>query len=229
MVSMPQLYQTVEDVYFGSTANGNELHANIRVKGSTEIGIESLTVKSLTKDLEEVIIPVDSMGGFDRVIGMSVLAGDNILQMSVIDKVGNINQVTVSFIVRCCLKLRIGVENAYLNATPITLDAPPYLKYNMHTMVPFRVVAESFGATVGWEGASKKVSYDFRGIHIDLWIDNKNATITHEDGRKETKSMPAEPELKNGRTLIPLRFVAEAMGMKVGWNAQLWEASLTYP
>ncbi|MCK5848866.1 MAG: copper amine oxidase N-terminal domain-containing protein [Caldisericia bacterium] len=229
MVSMPQLYQTVEDVYFGRTSNGNELHANIRVKGSTEMGIDSVSVKSLTKNLEEIIIPVSSMGSFDRVIGMSVLAGDNVLQMTVVDRVGNTNIVTVSFIVRCCLKLRIGVENAYLNATPITLDAPPYLKYNMHTMVPFRVVAESFGATVGWEGASKKVSYDFRGIHIDLWIDNKNAMITHKDGRKETKSMPAEPELRNGRTLIPLRFVAEAMGMKVGWNAQLWEASLTYP
>ena len=229
VLSSPQLYQTVEDVYFSTTPNGNSLYANIRIKGTTEIGIKKVEVISPTKPDEIFTLDVDHMGGFDRIVGMAVLAGDNILKVQVEDSVGNKNNVTVSFIVRCTLRLRIGVETGYLNATSLALDAAPYLKYNMHTMIPFRLVAESFGARVGWEQSTRKVSYDFRDVHIDLWIDQLKAVITHQDGRTETKNMPAEPELKNGRTMIPLRFVAEAMGMKVGWDAKLWEASITYP
>jgi hypothetical protein len=229
VLSSPQLYQTVEDVYFSTTPDGNALYANIRIRGTTEIGIQKVQVVSSTKPDETITLDVDHMGTFDRVVGMSVLAGDNILKVEVEDAVGNKNSVTISFIVRCTLRLRIGVETGYLNATSLTLDAAPYLKYNMHTMIPFRLVAESFGAKVGWDHTERKVSYDFRGVHIDLWIDQLKAVITHPDGRKETKNMPAEPELKNGRTMIPLRFVAESMGMKVGWDAKLWEASLTYP
>ncbi|MDD4613858.1 MAG: stalk domain-containing protein [Caldisericia bacterium] len=229
VLSSPQLYQTVEDVYFSTTPNGNELYANIRIKGSTEMGIEKVQVMTPAKPDETFLLDVDHMGTFDRVVGMSVLAGDNILKVQVEDLVGNTNSVTISFIVRCTLKLRIGVEKGYLNATPLTLDAAPYLKYNMHTMIPFRLVAESFGAKVGWLESERRVSYDFRGVHIDLWIDQLKAVITESDGRKTTKAMPAEPELKNGRTMIPLRFVAESMGMKVGWDAKLWEASLSYP
>jgi hypothetical protein len=229
VLSSPQLYQTVEDVYFSTTPNGNALYANIRIKGTTEIGIKKVAVISPSKPDEIITLDVDLMGGFDRIVGMAVLAGDNILRVQVEDSVGNKNNVTISFIVRCTLRLRIGVETGYLNATALTLDVVPYLKYNMHTMIPFRLVAESFGATVGWEQSTRKVSYDFRSVHIDLWIDQLKAVITYADGRTETKNMPAEPELKNGRTMIPLRFVAESMGMKVGWDAKLWEASITYP
>ncbi|HPS28553.1 MAG TPA: copper amine oxidase N-terminal domain-containing protein, partial [Candidatus Paceibacterota bacterium] len=36
------------------------------------------------------------------------------------------------------------------------------------------------------------------------------------------------PTITNGRTLLPLRFVAEAFGFQVDWNAQARSIVLTY-
>jgi hypothetical protein len=96
-------------------------------------------------------------------------------------------------------------------------------------MVPFRFIAESLGAEVKWEEATRKVSYSFRGIQVDLWIGKKNAEVTDATGKKRIVTLLAEPEIVSGRTLVPLRFVSEAMGAKVDWDPKLWEAIISFP
>ena len=45
---------------------------------------------------------------------------------------------------------------AYINDTPITLDAPATLMNN-RTMVPLRFVMEAFNVTVDWNGDTRTV------------------------------------------------------------------------
>ncbi|MDD4663142.1 MAG: stalk domain-containing protein [Caldisericia bacterium] len=228
LVTSPAIFQTVESVYFATTSDGTQLFANVRFAGSVEIGIERIKILSTTTGYETEIV-VDGLGNFDKVLGIRSLAGDNNIQVIAVDKVGNETKVTINFMLKTALRLRIGNATAYLNGNALQMDVKPYLKYNMHTMVPFRIIAESIGAMVGWDGATRKVSYEFRGIKIFVWIGSKQAQITDATGKTRNLTMLAEPEIINGRTLIPLRFVSEALGAKVDWNAKLWEATVSYP
>ena len=228
LVTSPAIFQNVESVYFGTTSDGTQLFANVRFAGSVEMGIERIRILSLTTGYETEIM-VDGLGNFDKTIGIRSLAGDNNIQVIAVDKVGNETKVTINFMLKVALRLRIGNATAYLNGNALQMDVKPYLKYNMHTMVPFRIIAESIGAVVGWDGATRKVSYEFRGIKIFVWIGSKQAQITDASGKTRNLTMLAEPEIVNGRTLIPLRFVSEALGAKVDWNAKLWEATVSYP
>jgi hypothetical protein len=228
LVTAPALFQIVENVYFANSTTGAELFANIRFAGTVELGIDTIHIESLTSGYA-ADISADYLGTFDRTIGIRGVAGDNILVISATDKVGNITKVTVSFILKSVLKLRIGNQTAYLNNNPVQLEVKPYLKYNQFTMVPFRLIAESIGAKILWDEAARRVSYDFRGIHVELTIGSKKATVTDPSGKTKNVILQAEPELKSGRTQIPLRFVAEALGAKVGWDGKLWEATVSYP
>lgn len=228
LVTSPAIFQNIESVYFATTTEGNQLFANVRFAGSVEIGIDKIKIISLTTGFETEI-PVDSLGNFDKTVGLRSLAGDNNIQVIAVDKVGNEAKVTINYMLKVTLRLRIGNATAYLNGNALQLDVKPYLKYNQYTMVPFRVIAESIGATVGWDGTARKVSYEFRGLKIFVWIGSKNAQLTDASGKTKNVSLQAEPEIINGRTLVPLRFISEALGAKVGWDAKLWEASVSYP
>ena len=118
------------------------------------------------------------------------------------------------------IRLDIGKTLATINSMNYTLDAAPYIK-NSRTMVPVRFITEGLGANVGWEGTEKKVTINYEGKTIELWIGKTNAKV---DGSKYT--LDATPEIKNSRTFVPIRFIAENFGSQVGWNAALKEVSI---
>ncbi len=229
MITSPSSFQTLQDIYFATTPTGSELFANVRLRGSTEIGVAHIEIISDTVKDFSVNVPVDHLGNFDQTIGIRSVAGSNVLIVLARDMVGNETKVMVSYILKITIRLRIGAETGYVNGTPVQLGTKPYLKYGKHTMVPFRLIAESLGATVGWEQSTRKVSYAFRGIHVDLWIGRNTAEVTETSGQKRTVTLMAEPELISGRTWVPLRFVSEALGAKVDWDPKLWEAIVSYP
>jgi len=100
------------------------------------------------------------------------------------------------------------------NGEQIQFDIDPVLD-NGRVLVPLRGVFEMLGASVSWDGTSGKV-YATRGANtIELAIGENTAYIN---------SYPTELDvaasLLEGRTMVPLRFVSEALGAEVGWNSQ---------
>jgi len=118
------------------------------------------------------------------------------------------------------IRLRIGSASATINASNYTLDAAPYIK-NSRTMVPVRFITEGLGANVGWEGTEKKVMINYEGKTIELWIGKTNARV---DGSPYI--LDAAPEIKNSRTFVPIRFIAENFGSQVGWEGTIKEVSI---
>lgn len=103
--------------------------------------------------------------------------------------------------------------NVYIAGEKVEFDTPPVL-VNDRTMVPMRAIFEKLGATVSWNEEFMRVEGLFEnGRHIMLYIDKTNAYV---DG--ELKTLDAAPYLKDGRTMIPLRFVAEGSGAVVDWD-----------
>lgn len=93
-------------------------------------------------------------------------------------------------------------------------DVSPFL-YKDTVMIPLRAVSEVFGASVDFDAATKKVSLKKDSNEIKLWIGSKLAL----GNRKEYK-LDVEPMIISGRTIVPLRFVAESFGIKVKWESK---------
>lgn len=89
---------------------------------------------------------------------------------------------------------------------------------NDRTMVPLRKIFESLNCTVDWDGNTQTVTATNGNTQIVLQINNIVATKT-ENGVTEKLKLDSVPIIKNERTLVPLRFIAESLGKQVAWDA----------
>ena len=90
---------------------------------------------------------------------------------------------------------------------------------NARTMVPMRKIFEVFGAEVAWDGETREVTATTASKTLKLQIDNTLATVTT-DGNTEEITLDSAPVILDGRTLVPVRFIAESLELKVGWDAE---------
>ena len=112
-----------------------------------------------------------------------------------------------------------------LDGKEVRMDVPPQI-INGRTMVPIRAVTEAMGCEVKWDPHTKSidVTYWYEGGYaaVLMWIDDKEVVAYSSSGgdevEYETIYVDAPPVIVNGRTLVPLRLIAEAFGYDVWWN-----------
>lgn len=118
-----------------------------------------------------------------------------------------------------------------LNGSPLTPDGVPaliqYIGGDGRTLVPVRLVAEALDAQVLWVAATRQVIILKGEDNIVLTLGSAQATIngtlTDLPG-----GVPAGAVKCNGleSTMVPLRFVSEALGADVGWDNDTFTASI---
>lgn len=101
----------------------------------------------------------------------------------------------------------------FLNNQSLTLSDPPIIK-NGRTLAPMRGLFEALGASVGWDSKSQTAIGERDGITVRIPIGSTKPMVNG-----VTKEISVAAEIINGRTYIPLRFVGEALGDEVIWNA----------
>ena len=84
---------------------------------------------------------------------------------------------------------------------------------NGRILVPLRHVAEALGADIEWNADSYTATFTRAGDTVKLTIGSTVAQINGVDTNIDTPAM-----IVNQRTLIPVRFVAEAFAQKVEWD-----------
>ena len=96
-------------------------------------------------------------------------------------------------------------------------DVQPFFE-NGRTMVPFRTVAEALGAEVGYDSGTVSASLD--GTVCRFQIDGDTLTVSDRATGKVLKTVPLDtsPIEKDGRTCVPVRFLAESLGLTVEWD-----------
>jgi len=99
---------------------------------------------------------------------------------------------------------RVTLDGQLLNVRPEII--------NNQTFIPIRAVAESLGAQVDWDAASRTVTIRKGESTIRFAVGSSTAVV---DGR--TVETPASL-LKGGTTLVPLRFIGETLGLQVEWD-----------
>lgn len=112
-------------------------------------------------------------------------------------------------------------EKALVNGDETNLDVPAKI-VNSRIMVPIRFIAETFGIPILWDGDSRTVTI---GADSDLILEigAYSATV---HGKKVALDSP--PIIENGRTLVPLRFISEALNSNVWWDSEEGAAEITY-
>lgn len=103
-----------------------------------------------------------------------------------------------------------------VNGQSVHSDVAPFIQ-NSRTMVPLRFVAEALGAKVEWAPNTRTVTVRYLEKVVVLPVDS---TVAHVNGTTVVLNVPAT--IVNGRTFVPLRFVAEALGAIVLWNSEAY-------
>ncbi len=101
--------------------------------------------------------------------------------------------------------------NVVVNGGTVTFDQPPVERAG-RVFVPLRGVFERLGASVVYANGDINAQGNGRSIH--LHIGSTQATVNG-----QALYMDVAPFLIGARTLVPLRFVAQALGAAVSWNA----------
>ncbi|GGA22264.1 family 10 glycosylhydrolase [Paenibacillus physcomitrellae] len=110
-----------------------------------------------------------------------------------------------------------------LDGVDLTSDVAPYIKSN-RTFVPLRVISEGIGAFVDWQADTKTVTIKQNSTTIEMVMGSRTALV---GGIASTLDVPLQSV--SGRTMVPIRFVSEQLGLIVDWNADANRITLTTP
>ncbi len=100
----------------------------------------------------------------------------------------------------------------YVDRVKIPFDVDP-VNINGRLLVPFRAICEALGMSVEWNEAEKKVTAKSGETTIEMIIGNNEVLVNGEGVKSDVA-----PTIYNSRTVVPLRFLAEATGSYVGWD-----------
>ncbi|BAL81637.1 copper amine oxidase N-terminal domain-containing protein [Caldisericum exile] len=150
--------------------------------------------------------------------------GDNVFVVDAYDLAGNKSSktVVVKKVNEKIIKLQIGSKEAITSSTTVLLEQSPFIE-NGTTLVPLRFIAEAFGSTVNYNEALKLITIEFANKIIQVQVNSTIALINNSVYR-----LTVAPKIVQGFTFVPLRFIAEAFGANVSWDAATKTITITY-
>ncbi len=105
--------------------------------------------------------------------------------------------------------LRINVNGVYVEFP----DAQPFIDENNRTLVPIRFIAEQLGAKIEWYQETKTATIELYNEKLYITQGENKVIKGDEIILMDTKAVGLQ-----GRTYVPLRFVAEGLGAVVTWD-----------
>ena len=99
-----------------------------------------------------------------------------------------------------------------LNGSRLSFTQPPYVANDV-TLVPMRAIFEALNASVDFDAASRKITATKGETVIELVLGQKSAIKND-----QTINLDVPADTRNGSTMVPLRFVAEALQAQVDWD-----------
>lgn len=105
----------------------------------------------------------------------------------------------------------------------IEFDVQPVIE-NDRVMVPMRQIFEEFGAKVKWDSETQTITSKRKSKTITMTIGSTDMTKN-----EETYTFDTAPEIKEGRTLVPIRAVSDLLGLNVEWDSDSQSVIITTP
>ncbi len=111
---------------------------------------------------------------------------------------------------------------------PIDSEGTKPVIVENRTLVPIRAVIEAFGGVVEWDSSTRRVMVVLGDNTLDLWIGKPTASLNGASLPVDTGNPRVIPVIMSGRTMLPLRFVSESLGIAVLWEPTARMIRLTY-
>ncbi|WP_102349227.1 SpoIID/LytB domain-containing protein [Bacillus sp. Marseille-P3661] len=108
--------------------------------------------------------------------------------------------------------LNIGNKLAVVNGTTFSLLEAPFIKNN-RTLIPLRFISEQLGANVHWDPLRRTITITDQNRLLVLKDRSKDLTVNG-----KLVQMDVAPEIVNGTTFVPIRFVIEQLNGNVVWD-----------
>jgi len=203
-VTKPTAFQTVNVPYVDVEGITDADAVKVTVNG------QSVQIGSGFKFTYRVILTTEGLNSIDVIA--EDLAGNQARQV-----------IPINYVAKTKLILQVDNKNAILNDKAIQLDAPPKIVKG-RTLVPIRIIATAFNAEIGWEPVFKLVIIKLENTVIYLQIGTGYASV---NGKKVT--LDVAPQIINGYTYVPLRFISESLNASVEWDGTTKTITIIYP
>ncbi len=112
-----------------------------------------------------------------------------------------------------------------VNGEPLDADAEAEI-IDGRTFVPLRAIAEALGAEVEWKQESRGITLRTENAETALAIGSLSASIT-KGNKVSAAALETAPYIKDDKTYVPLRFIAQGLNCKVYWLEELNAAVIT--
>ncbi|RVU54740.1 stalk domain-containing protein [Anaerosphaera multitolerans] len=182
----------------------------------------NITAEATLKNKEKVVLSPKVLeysiegfdGSFDENGNLLINALNDNLSGKVTVKAGDVTgSTTLTDNNAKIINMNIGKKDYTLNDEKKEMDAAPYISNN-RTFVPVRFIVEGFGGKVDYDEENKVVKVTYNNNEILIPVGSSTIEV---NGDEVTIDAPAV--IKENRTYIPVRFVAEALGMEVDYNS----------
>jgi len=103
-------------------------------------------------------------------------------------------------------------------------DAPAFVDGNSRTQIPVRYVGEAMGMLVEWDSAARRATFSMEingsARHVDFYIGSDVFYVKDAPANiPESKTMNTTAFVRDSRTYVPVRYLAEAFGATVQWDS----------
>jgi subtilisin family serine protease len=198
--------------------------ATLPIAGSAIDAVSGLA--SLSINGERVIPFLD--GSFSE--KLALVKGVNTVLVEAKDKAGNITSQTFTVTYATAssapsslyVVLTIGSTDMEVNGLTRKLDAAPFIK-DGRTLLPIRALIEALGGSVQWNASTRTATVMLGSRTVALTIGSTTALV---NGKAIT--LDVAPMIVGSRTFLPLRAVAENLGLDLAWEPISRTISLTY-
>ena len=116
------------------------------------------------------------------------------------------------------LSFKVGSNIININGNDAMVETPYVI--DGVAFVPARALAEAFGAALEWIPETRGVVMSYQDTEIAMQIDSPDVYI------RQKLTLPLKPQLKNEKSMVPIRFVAEAFGADVKYDAATQEVTV---
>ncbi|MCK5847848.1 MAG: hypothetical protein KAH01_01455, partial [Caldisericia bacterium] len=100
---------------------------------------------------------------------------------------------------------------------------------NGRTFLPISSLIGALDGEITWNQEKRKIGILFQGVSIGLQIGSSVAFIDGKETRIENDNDKVVPFIKNSRTMLPLRFIAETLAINIEWDQKTKTITLEYP
>jgi hypothetical protein len=185
--------------------------------------IAGKTEPGATVSIAGTAVSVNADGTFS--LNVMLKEGENLIDITATDAAGNQRKtaIPVTYKARTVIHLQVGNKTAMVNDAKKTLEAVP-VNVKGVVMVPLRFIGEAFGAVVIWDSVFQIIDIELKGLSIRLQLGTNYASVA---GKKVI--LQGIPVSMNETTMVPIRFIGEAFGAQVVWNAPTQGIDITYP